>query len=147
MASGITLGVIWFIAIIVFLILEAVTYQLVSIYLAIGAVGGLVTYMLGFDFIPQMMVFLVLSIILLCLLRPISVKAMKNRTLKTNADSLIGEKVYITKDVNNIEGSGEGRVNGADWSVRSSDGSVIPKGTSAVVEKIEGVKLIVREEE
>lgn len=147
MPVGITLGVIWFIAIIVFLILEAVTYQLVSIYLAIGAVGGLVMYMLGFDFIPQMIVFLILSIILLCLLRPISVKAMKNRTLKTNADSLIGEKVYITKDVNNIEGSGEGRINGADWSVRSSDGSVITKGTSAVVERIEGVKLIVREEE
>ena len=72
---------------------------------------------------------------------------MKNRTLKTNADSLIGKKVYITKDVNNIEGSGEGRINGADWSVRSSDGSVITKGTSAVVERIEGVKLIVREEE
>lgn len=147
MPVGITLGVIWFIAIIVFLILEAVTYQLVSIYLAIGAVGGLVMYMLGFDFIPQMIVFLILSIILLCLLRPISVKAMKNRTLKTNADSLIGEKVYITKDVNNIEGSGEGRINGAEWSVRSSDGSVITKGTSAVVERIEGVKLIVREEE
>lgn len=147
MPVGITLGVIWFIAIIVFLILEAVTYQLVSIYLAIGAVGGLVMYMLGFDFIPQMIVFLILSIILLCLLRPISVKAMKNRTLKTNADSLIGKKVYITKDVNNIEGSGEGRINGADWSVRSSDGSVITKGTSAVVERIEGVKLIVREEE
>lgn len=146
MASGLTLGVIWFIAVIVFLVLEAVTYQLVSIYLALGAVGGLVMYILGFEFLPQMIVFLALSIIFLCLLRPISVKAMKNKTLKTNTDSLIGQKVYITKEVNNIEGIGEGKINGADWSVRSSDGSVIPEGVTAVVEKIEGVKLIVREE-
>lgn len=146
MASGLTLGVIWFIAVIVFLVLEAVTYQLVSIYLALGAVGGLVMYILGFEFLPQMIVFLALSIIFLCLLRPISVKAMKNKTLKTNTDSLMGQKVYITKEVNNIEGIGEGKINGADWSVRSSDGSVIPEGATAVVEKIEGVKLIVREE-
>lgn len=144
--EGITLGVIWFAAVIVFLVIEGVTYQLVSVYLALGAVGGLAMYMTGFDFTAQMLVFLAVSVILLILVRPISVKAMKKNKLRTNADSLIGQQVYITKEVDNIKGSGECRVNGADWSVRSSDGAVIPEGVTAVVEKIEGVKLIVREE-
>lgn len=146
MSIGMTQGIIWFIAVVVFLLLEGATYQLVSVYLAIGAVGGLVTYILGFGFAAQMTVFLVLSVLLLCLLRPISLRMMKDKKLKTNAESLIGEKVYITKEVNNIAGSGEGKINGALWTVRSADGNVIPKDTVAVVEKIEGVKLIAKGE-
>ncbi len=146
--DNVALGVIWFAAVIVFLIIEGVTYQLVSIYLAAGAVGGLVMYILGFDFMPQMIVFLIVSVLLLILVRPISVKAMKNGgRLRTNTDSLIGKKVYITKTVDNIMDSGEGRVNGSDWSVRSDSGAVIAAGKTAVVERIEGVKLIVKEEE
>lgn len=97
--DNVALGVIWFAAVIVFLIIEGVTYQLVSIYLAAGAVGGLVMYILGFDFMPQMIVFLIVSVLLLILVRPISVKAMKNGgRLRTNTDSLIGKRVYITKN-------------------------------------------------
>ncbi len=142
-----TIGALWFIAIVGFLILEGVTYQLVSIFLAIGAVGGLVMYMLGFAFVPQMIVFLAVSVLMLCLLRPISVRMMKkNKEFRTNADSLIGQRVYITKEVNNIAGIGEGKVNGAEWMVRSADDSTIPEGTIAIIERIEGVKLIVRQE-
>ncbi len=142
-----TIGALWFIAIVGFLILEGVTYQLVSIFLAIGAVGGLVMYMLGFAFVPQMIVFLAVSVLMLCLLRPISVRMMKkNKEFRTNADSLIGQRVYITKEVNNIAGIGEGKVNGAEWTVRSTDDSTIPEGTIAIIERIEGVKLIVRQE-
>lgn len=142
-----TIGALWFIAIVGFLILEGVTYQLVSIFLAIGAVGGLVMYMLGFEFVPQMIVFLAISVLMLCLLRPISVRMMKkSKEFKTNADSLIGQRVYITKEVNNIAGVGEGKVNGAEWTVRSADDSTIPEGTIAIIERIEGVKLIVRQE-
>ena len=146
--DNVALGVIWFAAVIVFLIIEGVTYQLVSIYLAAGAVGGLVMYILGFEFMPQMIVFLIVSVLLLILVRPISVKAMKNGgRLRTNTDSLVGKRVYITKTVDNIMDSGEGRVNGSDWSVRSDSGAVIAAGKTAVVERIEGVKLIVKEEE
>ncbi len=141
-----TLGIIWFCAIAVFLLLEAATYQLVSVYLAVGAVGGLITYLLGFNFTVQISVFLILSVILICLLRPISLKMMKNKTTKTNADSVIGKRLVITHEVNNLAGSGEGKIGGTVWTVRSTDGSIIPEGSTAVVEKIEGVKLIVKEE-
>ena len=142
--SGITAGVVWFIAIILFLIIEGLTYQIVSIYLAIGAVGALITYLLGFGYMAQVMVFLILSLVLLCLLRPISMKYI--RKTKTNADSIIGKRVYITKEVNNIADTGEGKVGGMYWSVRSADNTIIPENSVAIVEKIEGVKLIVKGE-
>ena len=134
---------IWLIGIIVFVILEAVTYQLVSIWFAVGAVGGIIAAALGAQFGVQMTVFLAISVILLLCLRPVSKRMLKSKKEHTNVDSLIGKDVLITKEVNNIQGSGEGKVNGIAWTVRNADNTVIPAGETAIVEKVEGVKLIV----
>ena len=140
------MSVIWIGAIIVFAVLEVVTYQLVSVWFAVGAVGGLITYLLGYEFNAQMAVFLLLTVIMLCLLRPLSMKHFKPKGLKTNVDGLIGKQILITEEVDNINGLGKGSVNGMTWTVRSIDGSKIAENTKATVEKIEGVKLIVRGE-
>ena len=140
---GMDIGFLWIGAVIAFVIIEAATYQLVSVWFAVGSVGGMITYMLGFGFGAQMAVFLILSVITLLCLRPLSMKLLKPKGLKTNADSLVGKEVLITKAVSNVGASGEGRINGMTWTVRSADGSEINKGDVAVVKKIEGVKLIV----
>lgn len=136
--------IIWLIGIILFVILEAVTYQLVSIWFAIGAAGGLVAAMCGADFNIQMTVFVAVSVIALLCLRPLSKKAIKTNEVKTNVDSLIGREVLITQEVNNIQASGKGIVAGMDWTVRSADDTVITKDEVVLVEKVEGVKLIVK---
>ncbi len=140
---GIDIGFLWIGAVIVFVVIEAVTYQLVSVWFAVGSVGGLIAYMLGFGFGVQMTVFLILSVVTLLCLRPLSMKLLKPKGFKTNADSLVGKEVLITKAVSNVGASGEGKINGMTWTVRSEDGSDIDKGAVAVVKKIEGVKLIV----
>ena len=142
---AVNMGVIWFIALIIFLVLEGSTYQLISVYFAIGAVGGLVSHMLGIGTWGQVIAFFAVSVLSLALLRPVSMKLLKNKGTKTNAESLIGARVYITKEVDNIKESGEGKVNGIYWTVRSTDDAVIPKDSVATVERIEGVKLIVKE--
>ena len=139
-----TLEFIWITAVIVFGVLEAATYQLVSVWFAIGAVGGLIAKLLGFDFAIQMTVFLILSILSLCCLRPISMKWLKPKITKTNIDILAGQEILITETVDNINGRGKGKVNGMTWTVRSADNSVIPEDSLAIVEKVEGVKLIVK---
>lgn len=137
------MSVIWIAAIIAFAVLELVTYQLVSVWFIIGSLGGLIMRLLGLDFAVQMIVFLVVSIASLCALRPMSMKLLKHDELKTNADSLIGREILITKAVDNINGSGEGIVNGMTWTVRGKDNAIIPDKSVAVIERIEGVKLIV----
>ena len=136
-------GFLWIGAIIAFVIIEAVTYQLVSVWFAVGSIGGMITYMLGFNFSAQMTVFLILSVITLLCLRPLSMKLLKPKGFKSNADSLVGKEVLITKEVSNVNASGEGKINGMTWVVRSEDDSELPEGSVAVVKKIEGVKLIV----
>lgn len=140
------ISVIWIAAVIVFVVLELATYQLVSVWFAIGAVGGLIAHLAGGDFTIQMIVFLALTVLTLCCLRPLSMKRLKPKGLKTNTESLIGDDVLIIETVDNIKAQGRGTVRGMTWTVRSIDGSVIPENTKAKVEKIEGVKLIVKAE-
>lgn len=136
--------IIWLIGIIVFVVLESVTYQIVSIWFALGAVGGLIAYLTGASFTVQMIVFIAVSAVFLICLRPVSRKILKFKKEKTNVDSMLGKEVLITKEVDNLSGGGKGKVNGMVWSVKSADNSRISENEIAVVEKVEGVKLIVK---
>ncbi|MGN0107775.1 MAG: NfeD family protein [Hominilimicola sp.] len=136
--------IIWLIGIIVFIILEAATYQIVSIWFALGAVGGLVASLAGANFTVQMIIFIALSVIFLICLRPVSRRLLKFKHEKTNVDSILGKEVLITKEVDNLRGGGQGKVNGVVWTVKSADNVPIPENDIAVVEKVEGVKLIVK---
>lgn len=136
-------GIIWLVAVIAFIILEASTYQMVCVWFIVGSIGGMIASMLGAGFWVQMTVFLVVSIVLLILMRPLAMKRLNSHKVKTNADSLIGKKVLITETVDNTKATGQGKIDGAVWTVRSSDGSVIEEGEVAEIKKIEGVKLIV----
>ncbi|MGN0183045.1 MAG: NfeD family protein [Candidatus Ornithomonoglobus sp.] len=137
-----TIGIIWLIAIVAFIILEAVTYQIVSIWFVFGAIGGMIAYLLGADFYLQLIVFIAVSAILLSVLRPLSMKLVKKQDFKTNSDGLIGKNILITQEVSNIKGTGQGKINGMVWTVRGGNDEVIHAGEIARVKKIEGVKLI-----
>ncbi len=136
--------VCWLIAVIAFIVLEAVTYQLVSVWFVIGSLGGLLAAALGANPWVQIVVFVIISALMLAVLRPLSMKLLKPKGLKTNVDGLIGEDVLITENVSNISETGKGRIKGMTWTVRSETGEEIPENTVATVLRIEGVKLIVK---
>ena len=46
-------------------------------------------------------------------------------------------------EIDNIQGIGQVKVNGMDWSARSFDGSRIEAGKVVIVRAVDGVKLIV----
>ncbi len=136
-------GIIWLVAVVTFIILEASTYQMVCVWFIVGSIGGMIASLLGAGFWVQMTVFLVISIALLVLMRPIAIKRLNSHKVKTNADSLIGKKVLITEKVDNTAATGQGKIDGIVWTVRAESDSVIEEGTVAEVKRIEGVKLIV----
>ena len=136
--------VYWLIAVIAFIVLEAVTYQLVSVWFVIGSLAGLLAAALGANLMAQIAVFVIVSALMLAVLRPLSMKLLKPKGLKTNTDRLIGEDVLITKNVNNIQETGQGKIKGMTWTVRSETGEDIPENSVATVTRIEGVKLIVK---
>lgn len=134
---------VWLGACIMLFILEAVTVGLVSIWFALGALAALVVSLIGGPFWLQIIVFLTVSALTLWLTRPLVKKHFNNRHEATNADSFIGKQCVITQDVDNIASTGQAVCQGKTWTVRSTNGMPIRKGEKAVVDSIEGVKLMV----
>lgn len=136
---------VWLIFTIAFLLTEAFTYQMVCIWFAAGSIGGLVTGFLTDNYKIQIAVFVAVSAVMLICFRPAAKHVLKPKGLKTNIEDLVGKEVVITEDVRNLQSEGRGKVNGMEWTVRSADGSDIRQGSTAVIERIQGVKLIVKE--
>lgn len=138
------MGYVWLFLTVVFGALEAVTVQIVSIWFAGGSVCAMIAYALGFDETVQIAVFVVSSAVLLLLTRPLVKKMTNGKKVNTNADSLIGKTAVVTKKTDELGLSGEAKVAGSIWTICSSDGTPIEENEKVTVEKIEGVKLIVR---
>ncbi|MBQ4257645.1 MAG: NfeD family protein, partial [Clostridia bacterium] len=62
---------------------------------------------------------------------------------ETNAGRYVGKEGIVTVRINNLENEGQVSVLGSSWSARSWDGTPIEENERVVIEKIEGVKLIV----
>lgn len=133
----------WIIAMVVFLVIEAVTVGIVSIWFAIGALFAMVTAMLGANLWVQIAVFIVVSAITLYFTRPLVKKYVNNKVEPTNADMLIGKECRVVEAIDNLSGTGAVYVDGKTWTARTVDEEVIPEGQLVKAERIEGVKLIV----
>ncbi len=139
-----TMLLFWIIMLVVLIVVEAVTAQMVTIWFAAGAVGAIVAELLNAEVWVQWIVFVAVSVVALIATRPLVKKMTKAKVQPTNADRCIGQTAVVTEEINNIEGRGQVHVNGITWTARSSDGTVFKKDERVTVEKIDGVKLIVK---
>lgn len=137
----------WVIAMLVFLIVEAVTVGLASIWFALGSLAAMLCAMLNAQVWLQVVVFLVVSAAALYFTRPIVKKYINGKKQPTNADMSIGKECRVTETINNIEGTGAVYVDGKTWTARSENEEVIAEGELVYALRIEGVKLIVSKAE
>ena len=136
--------IFWIVLLVVLIIVEAVTAQLVTIWFAAGAAAALVAELCGLQQWLQWVIFIAVSVLTLIATRPLVRKVTNKAVQPTNADRCIGQTAVVTEDIDNIEGKGQVHVNGITWTARSSDGSVFRKDERVTVERIDGVKLIVK---
>ena len=92
----------------------------------------------------QFAIFVVLGLILMFITRPILLKKMVKKNVKTNLDRVIGMTALVTEEITRLK-IGEVKVDGKRWSAVSN--STITVGESVIVEAIDGVKLVVRKGE
>ena len=144
MLKGISLTLIWLAAMIVLLIVEGAVPGLVSIWFALGALAAMIASFFDAPFWLQLVWFVVVSLLSLCLTRPIVKKYVNAKVQPTNADALIGKDCIVTETINNIAGEGAVKISGQVWTARSADDAVpIEQGQVVKVKEIQGVKLIV----
>ena len=128
---------IWVALLAAFIIIEASTAQLLTIWFAVGSLAALISTFITDNIIVQVIVFVVVSAIALVI--------TKTTKQPTNADMYIGKEAVVTEDINNLEAKGLVKVGGSIWTARTEvDNYTIPAGSHVIVIKIEGVKLIGR---
>lgn len=137
----------WVVALVVFLIVEAVTAGLVSIWFVFGSLVALICAALGAAIWLQIFWFVIVSVATLVLTRPLVKRYVDRRSVATNADRNIGRTAVVTERIDNLAATGAVQLAGVVWTARSTDDAVaIEPGTHVTVRAIEGVKLIVESE-
>ena len=121
---------IWMVLMVGFLIIEgACPFHLVSIWFAAGALVASIVAMLHGALWLQIAAFVVVSIGLLIGMLPFVKKVLNPSVVKTNVDALVDEKCYVTISIDNITATGQIRLNGMEWSARSTNGKPDRKST------------------
>jgi len=138
---------IWIAVIFVFLIIEAATAGLTSIWFAIGAAAALIGAICNGPLWLQIVLFVIVSAAALYFTRPIAKKYIYARKSATNADRVLEMRGVVTEEIDNLHGTGAVNVGGKVWTARSKNGEIIAAGKEIEPLEIDGVKLIVQEKE
>ena len=136
--------ILWLVLIIFFVVVEAATVQLVSIWLAAGALAALLPAMLGMPLLVQILVFLAISALCLICTRPFVRKVLAVKKVNTNADRAIGRTGLVTETVDNSLEQGRVLADGLSWKAKAVDNAVLEAGTRVTILAIQGVTLIVK---
>ena len=134
---------VWICAVVVFVIIEALTIQLVCIWFGVSALVTMLVTLLGAPLWLQLTLFPICTVILLVFTRPMAKRLMKRPATHTNADRILGMKAVVVSEINNETAEGQIKVLNQLWSARSLSGNVLSTGANVVVHSIEGVKAIV----
>ena len=113
--------ILWLGLMVLFLVLEANTVSVVSIWFAAGALAALAASLFGAELWLQAVLFFAVSAVLLACLRPVTKKYLKPKLTKTNVDAVIGTQGYITDAVDNLNGKGQVKLGAMEWTARSTD--------------------------
>ena len=134
--------VFWLIAVIAFVVLEAVTTALVSVWFAVGGVAALAVSFFTDSLPVQGAVFAVVSAIALGVIVPAMAKRRRqNQPPVTNGSPLtIGKQGYVLADIRPGY-LGRVHVDGLDWQARAD--ILMPKGAPCKVTDVDGAVLIV----
>lgn len=134
---------IWLVLMIVFLLVEAATVSMVSLWFAAGALAAAIAALSGGQLWLQTGLFIVVSGAMLACLRPFVRKNLRPKLKSTNIDAVIGTEGYVLEDIDNLAATGRVKLGGMDWTARSEANVPIPAGTLVRVTRIEGVKVFV----
>lgn len=136
--------IMWLVIVILLTIIEFATVNLVSIWFVVSGIIALIVSLFTDSFIIQFGIFVLGGVILLLLTKPLLKKMRQFPTAKINLDRIIGMDGIVTEEIKKNM-VGEVKVDGKRWSAVADE--TIPVDAMVKVEKIDGVKLVVKNDE
>ena len=140
--------IVWLVLILIFVIIEMLTFDFVFLMIAIGSLGGLLSGLFGAPWWLQLIIAAILSIILIFFIRPPLLHALKRGgdPAKSNVDRLIGMGGIVVSTVTRTTGLVKLQV-GETWTARLASAPASPPelvpGEHVVVVSIEGATAVV----
>ena len=134
--------IFWLLAAIGFVVLEAMTLNLVSIWFAVGSAAALLSCLVTGSFRVQAVVFIAVSAVCLLAFKPLAKRLHKQPT-PTNGDRALGREARVLTPVS-AQQTGRVRLDGVDWSARcATPGDTLTPGQACRVTEIHSTLLIV----
>ena len=134
-------SIVWLILLVAFIVAEAATATLVSIWFCAGAAAALLLSAFVPNVLAQTAVFLVVSLVCLVLMRPLVRKKDAKAAVPTNADRNVGQTAEVIAAVEPAR-PGRARLSGVDWAARCD--VPLAEGQLAEVVAVEGPTLVLR---
>ena len=140
--------IVWLVLILIFVIIEMLTFDFVFLMIAIGSLGGLLSGLFGAPWWLQIIIAAVLSVVLIFFIRPPLLHALKRGgdPAKSNVDRLIGMGGVVVSTVTRTTGLVKLQV-GETWTARLAPDRTLPPelvpGEHVVVVSIEGATAVV----
>ena len=134
---------LWIGIIVISLVVEVFTEQLVSIWFVPSAFITAIFSLCKMGGIWQALSFVILSIAGIVLSRVFLAGKKSNTDTRTNVEALIGERCVVTERIDNFSECGQVKIKGQYWTARGAgENDVFEVGDALKVVSIEGVKLI-----
>lgn len=131
----------WLAATIFFVFVEASTFNLVSVWFAVGGAAALISCIFTGSLRVQSAVFVAVSILCLLALRPLTARLRRPLT-PTNGDLNVGRTATILTPVTD-DAPGRARLDGVDWNAQAVPGASFAPGDKCRVAAIRSTTLIV----
>ena len=138
---------IWLIVAIALVIFEICSATFGAICFAIGAGFSALAAGLGAGVTWQIVIFAIVSLLTFIFLRPFMLKFMdrKSKEVKTNAEAIIGRRGIVSERIDADQHTGRVAIDGDDWKAVSEDGSIIEKGVSVEIVKMDSIIVTVKQ--
>ena len=134
--------IFWLIAAVGFLVLEGMTFSMVSVWFAAGSAAALLSCLFHPPFKVQAVVFIVVSVLCLAAFKPLT-QRLRQKPTPTNGDRSLGREAKVLTPVS-AEETGRVRLDGVDWNARcATPGDTLTPGSLCRVTEIHSTLLLV----
>jgi membrane protein implicated in regulation of membrane protease activity len=138
---------IWMILAAVFIAGEIFTAGFFLLWFGVGAVVSGLLALAGAGTIVQLAAFIVVSLVLFGVSRPLANRMTKKQPPGIGADRFVGKECVVLEAIDNETNSGRVRLDQEEWRALNATGGTIPVGSMAVVKEVSGTHLVVKTKE
>ncbi len=136
----------WLVVAMVFFLAEVFTAGFVLAAFGVGAIAAAAAAFVGLGIEWQLAVFILASVAAIVYSRRFAERVTGPQPEGVGVDRVLGKSGVVLETIDPLQATGRVRIDREEWRAQSADDTVIPVDSLVEVVRVEGTRLIVREE-